>query len=171
MLIVIKCFLRCWIHHFEFEVCSSYCQTGWQVQKLMQDCVDANIIFIFRVFWNFHFRRTFSFMGNDTLRGTPFLHRGSSFWINVEQTSPVSQDRGTWSQVPRLTTRDVCAQNSEPHLKSMLLVGFLIPAQTYVCFGPSFAGVLSSRPIACSGSLGRNFHYFKFSFSPIIHGG
>ena len=27
-------------------------------------------------------------MGNDTLRGTPFLHRGSSFWINVEQTSP-----------------------------------------------------------------------------------
>ena len=41
-----------------------------------------------------------------------------------------------------------------------------VQEMTYVCYGPSFAGILRSRPIVRSGSLGRIFVLLNF-LSPL----
>ena len=107
------------------------------------------------------------------LYGEPLFCTGDPASGSMQSRLPLfsSQDRGTWPQVPRVTTRDVCAQNSEPRLKSMLLVGFLIPAQTYVCFGPSFCWGFELASHCLQWVSGEKFSVFQIFFLPFIHGG
>ena len=76
-----KCFLRTWVHHFDLQVCYSNYQSRRQLLMQEQDYADANIFlfsftFLLFVFLDFHFRFAFSYMGNDILRGPPFITLG-----------------------------------------------------------------------------------------------